>query len=395
MTTPQAFRDLATVIEGFDAAEISVDGVRTDRERSADEASLTAELTARIPRNANAGPGGTVSFALPDGTDVVANDRELAVPLRVEITADGAESGDAGDARSGESADAAKTRITDGGVRAPVKTDGAAPSATDRSNDRTTEPRDDSRNEVAEDAPAETESAPAEPENAAAESTDEGGSADDEPATPPHRDPERLREVYESRETFAEMTEALGASVTPQAVRNQMIRRGIHEPNRRDSSADDEGEPTEGGASDGESESRTAGEGTDSQPNEETTETGDPDDDRSASNAARPEPSDDPEREERTERDERADRGAAAADGEEPTEIDLPSHVTLDDVGAAVAEATTLYEVQRALRTDRTKTRKLLRQLDLLELVTGRVATADDRRGAAEEIDERIRRADA
>lgn len=418
MTAPQAFRDLATVIEGFDAAEISVDGVRTNEERSADEGSLTAELTARIPWDASTDLDEAVSFSLPDGTDVDSTDRKLTVPLRVEIGADADREADGGDALGAvadEGAGAAKTQVTDGGVRAPVKTDGAASPATGRT-DRTSEPRDESRSGSEEDAQIGTENAAADTGRVAAESANEdvdtsastnedaddenvdvenannesadNESADDEPATPPHRDPERLREVYESRETFAEMTEALGASVTPQTVRNQMIRRGIHEPNRRrGSGAEDGAEATECGASDGESESET---------NEQTDGRSDSSEDESTDETASSERGDDdPEREEQTEREEEADREPTAESDEEPTEVDLPSHVTLDDVREAVVEATTLYEVQRELRTDRTKTRKLLQQLDLLDLVTGRIATADGRKGAVDEIDERIRRARA
>ena len=337
MSTPQALRNLATVIEGFDAAEITVDDVRTSGERSADEGSLTADLTVRIPWGAAADLNGAVSISLPDGTDVDGKAGEgLAVPLSVEIAADG------NAARSDRSADVAKARVTDGGIQAPVKPGDSASAAPERSGERTNEP-------------------PSEPTASAESESDEDAepdrSADGGESTPPHRDPERLRAVYESHETFAEMTEALGATVTPQTVRNQMIKRGIHQPNcNRDSGTEDE--------------------------------------------------SDDPNAREPTERDTAADRdtddsegegranGAEfTASGEESPAVDLPSHVTLDDVGEAVREATTLYEVQRTLRIDRSRTRRLLQELDLLDLVSGRMATADERKEAVDEIDERIRRA--
>lgn len=77
-----------------------------------------------------------------------------------------------------------------------------------------------------------------------------------EPETvPAHHDPVRLREAYETCETFKEMTDALGVDVTPQTVRNQMIQRGIHEPDSYGPSS----EPaSSGGTSDGDDEVRNS-----------------------------------------------------------------------------------------------------------------------------------------
>lgn len=66
--------------------------------------------------------------------------------------------------------------------------------------------------------------------------------------------------------------------------------------------------------------------------------------------------------------------GAAAPTPPEPA-IDIPGETTLSDVKAAVRSAETLYEVQQALDLEREETLDLLRELDLLELVHGRVAT--------------------
>lgn len=45
-----------------------------------------------------------------------------------------------------------------------------------------------------------------------------------------HRDPEALRTVYKKYNTFSEMTKALGADVTPETVRRNMVKHGIHDP---------------------------------------------------------------------------------------------------------------------------------------------------------------------
>mgnify|MGYP006901739339 CR=1 FL=1 len=58
----------------------------------------------------------------------------------------------------------------------------------------------------------------------------EGGEhGSNEPSVPVHRDPEHLRAVYDPDKTFKQMTAELGADVTPQTVRAQMIKHDIHE----------------------------------------------------------------------------------------------------------------------------------------------------------------------
>ncbi|ELZ89113.1 hypothetical protein [Haloferax sulfurifontis] len=181
-------------------------------------------------------------------------------------------------------------------------------------------------------------------------------------AVPAHHDPVRLREVYETCETFKEMTAALGVDVTSQTVRNQMIRRGIHEP-------ESYGQSTETTASSGTSD---AGDGA------RTPEPRVADDESSAGA--------DPPAEA---------RGEAAADPTGPVDLPpLPASVasldcSTEDVCAAVAGAKTLYEVERRLGLDRAEVRDVLTALDLLDLVTGRMARRD--RSAASPADVRTR----
>lgn len=65
---------------------------------------------------------------------------------------------------------------------------------------------------------------------------------------------------------------------------------------------------------------------------------------------------------------------------------DLP----LGDVIDAVAGANTVYEVQRTLDLEREKTTALLRDLELMDLVTGRIETMSDRDQREREIRERL-----
>jgi len=71
--------------------------------------------------------------------------------------------------------------------------------------------------------------------------------------------------------------------------------------------------------------------------------------------------------------------------------IDLPDGADLDELKRAVQSSRTVYEVSRSLGIERERTRRLLDELDLLDLVTGRIAREDE--VTAEEVDRRVERA--
>lgn len=136
---------------------------------------------------------------------------------------------------------------------------------------------------------------------------------------PPFDDTELLEEVYDSCDTFAEMTDALGMDVTAETVRRYMIDHGIHEPDSYETVDEDDGEePAE----------------TDSDP-------------------ASP---------------------VVLADG-----IGLPEDVTVDGLVDVVERSNTIYEVETELGIDRDVAVEMLQQLDLVGYVTGRLAMADER----------------
>lgn len=152
---------------------------------------------------------------------------------------------------------------------------------------------------------------------------------------PYYKDYERLARVYEEYDTFAEMTEALGVDVTPATVREHMVNHGIHPPSDA-------------------SEASRDGDGSDDQ--------------------------------------HESDVEANSDDGQSLTvEADgygLPEPVTMDSLVRAVQQSRTLYEVQTALELDRATTRDLLTDLDLLDLVTSRIAA--DRTTDLEDVIDRI-----
>ncbi|WP_248906386.1 hypothetical protein [Halocatena marina] len=177
---------------------------------------------------------------------------------------------------------------------------------------------------------------------------------------PPFRDPELLAEVYESCDTFTEMPDELGMDVTAETVRRYMIDYGIHEPNSYNTATTDDSDDTL-------PEPDTDAD-VDSKP-DTTTET---DQDTPAPATA-------------------SDEGdlqtpVVVADG-----IGLPDDVTVETIIETVRESNTIYEVKRDIGIERENTLDMLRELNLLDLVVGRLATETEREISREEVIERLR----
>lgn len=187
------------------------------------------------------------------------------------------------------------------------------------------------------------ETDPAPEATADADSAAEGPLAGRDRDVPPFRDRELLAEVYESCDTFAEMTDALGMDVTAETVRRYMVDHGIHQPNSYDTGESDE---TETGASTVEPE-------------------------------AEPEP-------------EPAPTPPVVADG-----IGLPDDVTVETLIETVKRSNTIYEVRRDIGIEHDDALEMLRELNLLDLVVGRLATEAERDISHDEIVDRLRQASA
>jgi hypothetical protein len=141
---------------------------------------------------------------------------------------------------------------------------------------------------------------------------------------PPFKDPDRLAEVYESCETFAEMAETLEMDVTAETVRRYMIDFDIHEPDTY----------------------QTGGGG--------------------------------------------AENRVVLSDG-----IGLPDDVTAEDLVETVERSNTIYEVKQDIDIDRDDALEMLQELNLLDLVVGRLATEGERNITREDIVDRLREASA
>ena len=174
---------------------------------------------------------------------------------------------------------------------------------------------------------------------------------------PAYRDPDRLREAYAATDGFAAMREYLGADVSTETIRRYTIEHGIHD---RDPALDSE----DSGESDGAVPEPPAVDRAALTP---------------AVERARGDPPTVP---------------VPDAPADRPPELDeaLPPGLTVPELKATVREADTLYQVAAELDLDRERARGLLRDLDLLDLVHGRVSTKRRRDELKSEIDRRLQR---
>ncbi len=189
---------------------------------------------------------------------------------------------------------------------------------------------------------------------------DEGASTE----APAFRNPKLLREVYASSDTFAEMAGKIEMDVTAETVRRYMIDHDIHQPNsystnpvQTDQSDDDEGQPAHD---------------TDSDTTPQATRDRDGLDNREQPGPASPEQS------------------VILADG-----IGLPDSVTIDALIETVRTSNTIYEVKQEIDVGRDDALELLRELNLLDLVVGRLATEGERDLSRDQIVDRLREASA
>lgn len=296
MTIGKAIRDLGLVVDDLESGTADVVTVDIDDSESDAGAAISATV-------------GLTFDLLEDLTD---RGVELT-PHDVRLEADGSLSVDLSVRAPGVTGS-----DSDGSTVATTRTDTTADESPGSVSD--TDDGSESRSSVETGEGASSDSA---------SGTTGGGDSPGDGEVSPHRDPDRLRAVYDQSKTFAEMTEALDVDVTPQTVRRNMIEHGIHDPvQTRDADDESSGQDESEGEAD--------------------------------------------------------DAKTALADG-----IDLPQGTSLEDIKEAVRTGRTLYDVQTRLDVDRSRARRILRELGLLELVAGRLQEAD-RDVSEDEIDERI-----
>jgi len=173
-------------------------------------------------------------------------------------------------------------------------------------------------------------------------------------SVPPYEDTPYLRRLYESCDTFEEMSQRIEMDVSDETVRRYMIEAGVHSP----TSYETRSETVE--STDGAQSSPVSG-------------------DLSSSDASSERGGGDP-------RIDPLPDDQLVADG-----IGFPDRLTLHDVVEAVADARTVHEVGRELGVEHDRTRRLLRQLNVLDLVLRRVSDDSTRELSVEDVAARIR----
>lgn len=204
----------------------------------------------------------------------------------------------------------------------------------------------------------------------------------------PHRDTEALREAYQQCDTFVEMKRALGTDVTPEAVRQQMVKHGIHEV--PDDSDTDEARHQDAGGSDSE---------TSSEP-QSTDEANSKDGDTVAVEAV----SSDAVTKEDSDASGETDSESVA----EPTHVDstlseevfvsdggLPVDLTIEELTEVLETSVTLFEASKRLSVEQEEAREFLKRMNLLDLVSGRLSDRGKQTVTRAEVTRRIRDADA
>jgi hypothetical protein len=204
---------------------------------------------------------------------------------------------------------------------------------------------------------------------------------------PPYEDTAYLQAVYDHCDTFEAMTDIIELDVTAETVRRYMIDAGVHEPTSYQTSGDDgddaadddvtDDEPTDAGAEDDEA--------IDDETLEDSLEGTilSVDDDASVSMLDGNEQSgDDDGFDEMTDENGRI----VLADG-----VGLPEGVTVEQVIDSIQQSRTLFEVQQGMGIERDRARTMLEELNLLDIVVGRLAVEAEREVTREEIIDRIR----
>lgn len=292
--------------------------VRTVDASASGTASLSAEVVLAVPLAAASRDGGIDAELAPDGRIRVELEQpDLSAPPSVPAGVSVA----AADVTTGADGDLLVTVTVD------IDTEPASPAgAASDSGESTTDGR------VGATATAEPSSAPAADgaataaEDVATDGTERGDrlAAVRTPSVPPYEDVPYLRLLYETCDTFGEMRDRIDMDVSTETVRRYMIDAGVHEPASYETATDgsleggeppvapDSGAGTEGGAPLGDDQLVTDG-------------------------------------------------------------LGLPEDLSIDAVLDAVVESATVYEVECRLGLGQHRTRELLRELDLLDLVLHRV----------------------
>jgi hypothetical protein len=179
----------------------------------------------------------------------------------------------------------------------------------------------------------------------------------------PYEDTEYLQRLYDSCDTFTEMSREIQMDVASETVRRYMMEAGIHNPTTYNTAIEEQVNERSS------STTEDADMNTEVKAEMET----------ALATPQSPPATDDPVE---TIPDEQL-----VTDG-----IGLPEGLQIEDIMDAVIDSITVYEVQQHLCLERQRTQELLKQLNLLDLVVRRIADNPEQSVSREEVATRIRK---
>jgi len=306
---------------------------------------LSDETEGSLDCSPSVTPDGTLELTLETGLPVAetANYDATVVPAEAQLQADGTVVVTAHITLSG--LDVQNRQST---VAAPVS--GGGPQ-----NESRTDPDEHSQQ-------GSTASSPeGSTEHSQQESTESGREARD---TPPFRNPELLQEVYDSHDTFAEMADALDMDITGETVRRYMIDHDIHQPNTYQPDAGDAD-----AASTDEAKRDTNPPAEPGHPN-----VGSPVGNRRGE-------TDSPVESESAE-------PVVVSDG-----LGLPEEVDVEELIETVSTSNTIYEVKEDLGLKRMEAHNMLKDLNMVDLVLGRLSSETSQDTTREDVVECLQEA--
>ncbi|GCF15298.1 hypothetical protein Harman_32330 [Haloarcula mannanilytica] len=383
-----AFTALAEVIDAYESRGRSV---RTVEASPAETDGAVLDVTVSMPVSVCSGEGDGLtpkSAMLTDSGDL----RVEFSPAATELPSTAAASLSVGDASAAVTDDGLLLTVnlridaTAAADEAASVDSGPEQGETDASAaiSSVSSPDTDSNNSLPVSDVADTEAAPADDDASQARAQSDNTATDDtqsEPASegesdpfaavrddsvPPYEDTDYLQALYDECDNFKEIAEQIQMDVSSETVRRYMIEADIHVPNTYNTSSDDVESATESGKPDDVA-SQSGADGEDDQvsvadpvaaesPGPGTDSVGDLPDDQ------------------------------LVTDG-----LGLPADVQLRDVAEAVVDSDTVYEVQRCLSLNRSQTRNLLEELNLLDLVLCRLTDEPDHAVSYGTVASRIR----
>lgn len=205
---------------------------------------------------------------------------------------------------------------------------------------------------------------------------------------PAYKDPDALAAVYERYDTFPEMTAALDTDVTSETVRRYMVQHDIHDPhagpvraNGLNRSSDKTRGQDDADAEHANQRTTTAGDATVSTepdqhsnghgPTEASDDDSSPIGDRLVADIL-------------TDADGPEQDNALVADG-----LGIPSDITVAELAEVINDSNSIYAATERLGTSQSSTRRMLRELDLIQFVTHQLA-ADQIRVSHREVARRL-----